>query len=167
MELIGIILKNRVDDFERYLKSMVEKMGITTILYWKKFGNLNPVTDSTGTNNSLYVFPGSNQCRNHIKFEKVDRQECTKVYFNEDSTVSSFLTVQCSCAHPKLIGFEVLMECDSIAATISSLLTHFPSSRRVLYDNACNSYDSAILRVPWLLRWTMLVVDRFHFTGHL
>lgn len=50
---------------------------------------------------------------------------------------------------------------------LSCVLTHFDiPPRRVWYDNACNAFDSEIIRVPWLLRYTMLVVDRFHFNGH-
>lgn len=27
-------------------------------------------------------------------------------------------------------------------------------------------YDSAILRIPWYLRYTMFLVDSFHYAGH-
>lgn len=105
--------------------------------------------------------------RNSIDFEKVDKQESTKVYLKGDSTVLSFLTVQYCCAHPKILGFVLLKECEYMSAALSSVLTHFAiNPRRVWYDNACNTYDSAMIRVPWMLRSTMLVVDRFQYSGH-
>lgn len=61
----------------------------------------------------------------------------------------------------------LLRECESISAALSCILTHFDvPPRTVWYDNGCNLYDSACIRIPWLLRWTWLVVDRFHYTGH-
>lgn len=48
------------------------------------------------------------------------------------------------------------------------MLTYFPvPPRNVWCDNACNTLDSAMIRIPWLLSWSRLVVDRFHFTGHV
>lgn len=90
-----------------------------------------------------------------------------KNYFKVQSVVPSFLTVQCACAHPKLVGFVILRECESISAALSAVLAHFPvPPRTVWYNNPCNSYDCAMIRIPWLLRWSMLTVDRFHVTGH-
>lgn len=58
-------------------------------------------------------------------------------------------------------------ECESISAALSSVLTHFEvPPRRIWYDNGCNTFDCAITRIPWFLRWSMFMVDRFHFTGH-
>lgn len=117
--------------------------------------------------NSLYVFPGRSRVRHGIDFDEMDSHECTKHYVKGNSYVPSFMTVQCACAHPKLIGFVILPEHESISAALSSLLTHFViPPKRVWYDNGCNTFDCAINRIPWFLRWCMLLVDRFHFTGH-
>lgn len=81
-----------------------------------------------------------------IDFEKADRQDCTKHYFKGQSLVPTFLTVQCACAHPKLVGFVVLRECESLSAAFSSVLTHFPvPPRTVWYDNSCNTFDCAMI----------------------
>lgn len=172
MAVMSRMLSRRIKDFERYLKNFGRKLHTSSLKYWKHFGKVMP-SDTTGTNspelleNSLYVFPGRKRCRNGIDFDKVDKQDYTKVYFKGDSTVPSFLTVQFCCAHPKLLGFVVLKEHESISAALSSVLTHFHiPPRRFWYDNGCNTFDSAMIRIPWLMRWTMMVVDRFHYTGH-
>lgn len=116
---------------------------------------------------SLYTFPGRNRCRKGIDFEKVDRQDSKKHYFKGQSVVPTILTVQCACAHPKLVGLVVLRECKSISAALSFVLPHFPvPPRTVWYENACNSFDCVMIRIPWFLRWSMLMVDRFNFTDH-
>lgn len=81
--------------------------------------------------------------------------------------MTSFISLQCPCAHPKIIGFTLISEVESLAMAISTVLAFllFPP-RTLWYDNACNLYDSAILRTPFLLRTCFLIVDRFHFQGH-
>lgn len=141
--------------------------------YWRRFGSrevvtVNEVKGHCSKMISLFVFTGRGKCRIAIEFDVLDKQECTKNYFKGESTVSSFVTVQCCCAHPKLIGFVLIRECESVSQALSSITTHSDlPPHRVWYDIACNTVDSAITRVPWLLRHTMFVVDRFHFTGHI
>lgn len=38
---------------------------------------------------SLYVFPGRDRCRYGISFDKVDRKDCTKIYVQEDSAITT------------------------------------------------------------------------------
>lgn len=170
---VSRLLQSRVLEFEKYLSNLARKLHPSSLSYWKRFGSScpSPITDMNDRraelSDSLYVFPGRPRCRDGIDFEKVDNQECTKNYFKGTSPTPSFLTVQCSCAHPKLLGFVILKECESISAAISAVLTHFPvPPRRVWYDNACNTFDCAMTRIPWYLRYCMFVVDRFHFSGH-
>lgn len=168
----------RVDNFVRYMSNMAEKMHHTSVRYWRQYGVVDascnvPTAEHGGMEydrseqQSLYVFPGRPNCRPDIAFDKVDHQDCSKNYFKGQGTVPSFLTVQCACAHPKLLGFVILKQNESISAALSTVLTHFPvPPRTVWYDNACNLYDSAITRIPWYLRWTRFMVDRFHYIGH-
>lgn len=65
-------------------------------------------------------------------------------------------------------GFVLLNEWYSIAAALSAVVMHFPVyPRRIWYDNAWNAFDSAIFRIPWFMRLTMLVVDIFQFSGNV
>lgn len=169
------VLLARVSHFDQYLQKLGNKMDKSCIQYWKRYGMVcpdGPIEEASRNaenkdSSSLYVFPGRTRCRTGIVFERNDKQECTKNYFKGTSKVPSFMTVQCSCVHPKLLGFVLLRECESISAALSSVLTHFRiPPRRVWYDNACNTVDCAVSRIPWLLRWTTFMVDRFHYTGH-
>ena len=36
----------------------------------------------------------------------------------------------------------------------------------IFYDNACNALLSALLPLPWILLFSFLVVDRFHYKSH-
>lgn len=170
--MLSFMLEARIKLFEKYIDKMAASMHKSCLDYWKKYGDLSELQyDSTPADRpsqtSLYVFPGRKRCRSGIKFERHDRQLCTKNYFKGTSKIPSFLTVQCSCRHPKLLGFVILRECESISAALSSVLTHFRiPPRRIWYDNACNTFDCAVSRVPWMLRWTTFMVDRFHYTGH-
>ena len=38
--------------------------------------------------------------------------------------------------------------------------------KTLFYDNACNTVSTALLRIPWLLLFTLIIVDRFHYMGH-
>lgn len=173
--IISYLVQRRVSGFELYMKKLSAKIHKSSLDYWRAFGKIEAPTDNsvaTSTtariDKSAYVFPGRKRCRDGISFDSIDKQECTKHYFKgRNSAVPSFLTVQCACAHPKLLVFVVLRRCESISAALSSVLTNFPVPPRVIwYDNACNTYDSGILRIPWLLRWSRLVVDIFHYTSH-
>ena len=56
---------------------------------------------------------------------------------------------------------------ESTALAISAILMHFEIPPSVVfYDNGCNTVEAALLRVPWLLLYIYIVVDRFHFKIH-
>lgn len=171
---IAAALERRTDHLQRYLCNLPERIPPSSLQYWKKYGRIAPNTLGKDDDNtspmpdgqSLYKFPGRHWCREGIVFEKLDRQECTKKYFKGQSIFPTFLTVQYTCAHAKLIGFVVLRECESISSALSPVLKHFPvPPRTVWYDNACNTYDCAMIPTPWFLRLDMIIVDRFHLWG--
>lgn len=182
--VVSHLLEKRVDALEKYHTELSGKLHHSCVLYWEMFGKLQkaPDTDdktclaattaafkgSGAIENSTYVFPGRPRFRNAITFDEVDKQACIKNYFKgRNSPASSLLTVQCACSHPKIMGFVIIHQCESISAALSSLVTHFPiPPRNIWYDNACNTYDSGMLQMPWLLRSSRLLVDRFHYTGH-
>lgn len=128
---ISSVIDCRVVQFERYLSDLSKKLHPSSLMYWKKFGSAQPdlsavSSDAAAKKKSLFMFPGRQQVRNPIDFDGVDKQDCTKVYFKGKTTVPTFLTVQCCCDHPKLLGFVLIRECESIFAALSSILTHFP-----------------------------------------
>lgn len=164
-----------------YIETLSKCMHPSSIEYWRRFGNVlstNINADDAGDTgrleaevnsyrNSLFILTGRKMVRTEIQLDKVDDQDCSKNYFKGNSAIPSFITVKCCCENPKLLRFVILKKFESILAALSSVLTHFPlTPRRVSYDNACNTYDSSVTRIPWFLRWIMLMVDRFHYTGH-
>lgn len=173
---VATLIERKVTDLKNYLAGLSTNLDKTCVDYWRQFGcsdakpivQSNGMTESKSKSKSLCVFPGRAKVSEALTFDKIDKQVCTKVYFKGKTMVPSLLTVQCCCAHPKLIGFLLLKECESIAAKISSVITHFTiPPRRIWYDSSCNDFDSAIRRIPWFMRLTMLVVDRFHLSGHV
>lgn len=81
--------------------------------------------------------------------------------------MTSFISLRCPCKQPKIIGFALIKEVESIAMAISTVLAYLTFPPRTLwYDNCCNLYDSDLLRTPFLLKSCLMVVDRFHFQGH-
>lgn len=61
--------------------------------------------------------------------------------------MTSFISLQCPCRHPKIIGFTLIEEVESIAMAIYTLLAYLNlPPRTVWYDNSCSLYDSALLR---------------------
>ena len=60
------------------------------------------------------------------------------------------------------------MRAESTALALSSVLMYFLLPPRVVfYDNSCNTIGAALLRIPWLLLFVLLIVDRFHFRSYV
>lgn len=114
------VLERRNEHLERYVSMLAERIPPSKLQYWKKYGCIAPDTlrkdnDDTFTvpdEHSLHTFPGRKRCREGIVFEKFDRQVCAKKFFKGPSIVATLITVQCTCAHPKMIEFAVLRECE-------------------------------------------------------
>lgn len=132
--LVSYLIEKRTDAFEDFMEKLAAKVHSSSLDYWRSFGRIpddvdasstvgeDQRADTNSTTNASFVFPGRYRCRNPITFDQVDKQECTKHYFKgRNSVVPSFLTVQCACAHPKLIGFVVLNQCESISAALSAV----------------------------------------------
>lgn len=76
------------------------------------------VEEANSYRKSLYVFPGRLKQRQGIDFDNLDRQDCTKNYFKGNSSIPCFTGVQCSCVHPKLLGLDIINQCESTSAAI-------------------------------------------------
>ena len=115
-----------------------------------------------------FMYPGRSMCRPSIRFNNAECADCNKKYPVSSKHSPGLLTVQCICANPKLIGLRVMTQAESVSMTLSSILTHFavlPFS--LVYENACNLLLSVLPRFPWMLKFMLPVVDRFHFVGHI
>ena len=112
-------------------------------------------------------FPGRRQYRPLFRFDQMEDKHCGKRYASSSTHTPGVLVVMCACSHPKLIGFIVMTRAESTSLALSSVLMFFQKPPAVmLYDNACNTLDAALLRLPWLMMYSLLIVDRFHYKGH-
>ncbi|MEM6737858.1 MAG: hypothetical protein AAF620_17500, partial [Bacteroidota bacterium] len=112
-------------------------------------------------------FPGRHQYRPLITFDKQEGHQCGKRYAKNSTHSPGLLTMQCACSNPKLIGYVVMTRCESTALAISVAICYLLIPPEViLYDNACNTLASALLRLPWILIISFIIVDRFHYKGH-
>jgi len=103
-----------------------------------------------------------------IKFDRKETHQCTKKYTAAQSHTHGLLIVMCVCPNPKLIGYIVMTRSESTALALSSAIMHFPiPPRTIYYDNGCNMAASVLLRLPFLLLIAFIIVDRFHYKGHL
>lgn len=166
------LIEAKLSGLETYKKEAAKKLDKFVASYWSKYGHYSAkesgkcVYEMNGEK-SLFVFPGRAAVRPPIKTDVKDKPECTKKYFTSRPNMTSFISLQCPCRHPKMIGFTLIKEVESIAMAISTIIGFLNIPPRTMwYDNACNLYDSAILRTPFLLRSCFLVVDRFHYQGH-
>ena len=112
-------------------------------------------------------FPGRPQCRPLFTFDHQEGKQCGKRYAKNSTHSPGLITAICVCGNPKLIGFIIMTRAESTALALSTMLMFFPVPPFVLlYDNACNTIASALLRLPWLLLLSFIIVDRFHYKGH-
>lgn len=158
-----------------YMHEAAAKIDVSVCRYWATYGHFETktVTERIGEEvhssvyDSMYVFPGRRLLRARMRTDGKDTSDCTKHYYKSRPHMTSSISLQCPCEHPKIIRFTLLKEIDSIAMAISTVIAflNFPP-RTEWYDNACNMYDSALLRATFLLRYYALIVDRFHFKGH-
>jgi len=112
-------------------------------------------------------FPGRAQCRPLIIFDQLEGKQCGKRYAQNTNHSPGLLTVQCACSNSKFIGFIVMERAESTALALAIILMFFAIPPEIiLYDNACNCLSSALLRIPWLLVFSLIIVDRFHYKGH-
>lgn len=168
------ILQTTIDVKLKFLgnfkKQAAEKMDKSVARYWINYvhlGNKEISDSSRDSYKSMYVFPGHVTHRPSIKTVGKVKSECTNNYFNSRNNLTSFLSLQCPCDHPKIIGFTLLRQADSIAMGLSTIMGYLNIPPRTLwYDNACNLYDSGLLRTTFLLRSCYFIVDRFHYQGH-
>lgn len=118
------------------------------------------------------LFPGRRLCRPRVRFTNGSgndswSEECSKDYRHGANQCPGLFTLQCACAHPKLLGVSVMLSSESVATALSALLSRFPVLPSVsFYDNACNLARSTALRFPWVSENTSILCDRFHYRTH-
>lgn len=112
-------------------------------------------------------FPGRENYRPLFTFDLRESHHYGKRYPHNSNHSPGLLTVVCACSNPKLIGYIVMDRCESTALALYIALMFFKiPPGTIFYDNGCNALAPALLRLPWLLLFSFIVVDRFHYKGH-
>lgn len=168
--IVHRLIEAKICGLEDYKAQAAEKMDTSVASYWNTYGHLSEKEDlweQCDGEESTFVFPGRTSIRQPIKTDGKDKKDCTKKYYTSRPNMTSFISVQCPCVHPKIIGFTLIREVETLGMAISIVLGFLNIPPRTLwYDNGCNLYYSALLRTPFLLRMCNIIVDRFHFKGH-
>ena len=158
-----------------YLRQMDDRIPHDCVKYWEDHGavTVEPMHQEFANNGcergdlSGFVFPALDQFRKDITFDVTEKFDCNKLYVASKRFTPGILTVQCCCDKPQLLGYIVMVRCESTALALTSILTNFQVPPRVVYyDNGCNLVRSVLTRAPWLMHTTKFVVDRFHFKSH-
>lgn len=161
------LVDDNLSTFQDHKRDAAERLDQSVSSYWMKYVHLGKKDideNSRDENEQLYVFPGRDLIRPPMRTDVKDKPGCTKKYHTSRQDMSSFISLQCPCKHPKIVGFALIKEVESIAMAISTVLAYLKFPPRTLwYENSCNLYDSALIRTPFLLRSCLLVVDRLHF----
>jgi len=93
-----------------------------------------------------------------------DLPSCKHEMGKENTRTGGTVGVFCSCAHPKCIGVIVLTGSESQRMPLEFAAQRFmqpPST--IIYDFACATLNSALVRLLYLARRIDLKCDRFHW----
>jgi len=93
-----------------------------------------------------------------------DLPSCRHEMGKENSRTGGTVGVFCSCAHPKCIGVMVLTGSESQRMPLEFVAQRFVKMPlTIVYDFACATLKSALVRLPYLARLVDLKCDRFHW----
>ena len=93
-----------------------------------------------------------------------DLPSCRHEMGKENSHTGGTVGVFCSCAHPKCIGVMVLTGSESQRMPLEFVAQRFVKMPlTIVYDFACATLKSALVRLPYLARLVALKCDRFHW----
>lgn len=93
-----------------------------------------------------------------------DSPSCRHQMGEENSHTGGTVGAFCTCAHPKCIGVMVLTGSESQLMPLEFAAQRFVNMPiTVVYDFACATYKSALVRLPYFARQLALKCDRFHW----
>ena len=166
---MSTLVNEHIEQARTYFETFDTQLTDDCKSYWKKYGSVHiPPLEIQESSSVLGIsFPGRRMYRPPFQCDQKETKECGKRYPQSKSHSPGLMTVQCVCKYPKLIGFILMDKAESTALALSSILMFFHIPPHTLfYDNACNTVATALLRIPWLLIFTLIIVDRFHYLVH-
>jgi len=93
-----------------------------------------------------------------------DLPDCTHEMGKENSHTGGTVGVFCTCSHPKCLGVIVLSGAESQRMPLEFVVQRFVKMPcTIIYDFACATLKTALVRLPYLARVTSFKCDRFHW----
>jgi len=93
-----------------------------------------------------------------------DLPTCKHEMGKETSHTGGTVGVFCTCSHPKCIGVMVLTGSESQRMPLEFVVQRFVKMpKTIIYDFACATLKTALVRLPFLARVVSLRCDRFHW----
>lgn len=120
------LIEVKLTTLEKYKVEAALKMDKSVSAYWRQYGHFSAQLEAASNeanivDDSTFVFPGRKQLRPAIMMDGKDKADCTKKYYTSRPNMTSFISLQCPCSHPKIIGFSLIKEVESIAMAISTV----------------------------------------------
>ena len=117
------------------------------------------------------VFPtmplqqGTGRYKADSKSEK-QKDQCRKESWGHPTLSPGIFTIYCQ--HGICYGFSVLSDCESPKHPFEIFRQRFKVAPKIIiYDNACKLHQYCLLREPAFFKYTLFLVDRFHWKGHV
>lgn len=93
-----------------------------------------------------------------------DLPSCKHEMGKENSHTGGTVGAFCTCAHPKCIGVVVLSGSESQLMPLEFVSQRFVKMPdTIVYDFACATLKSSLVRLPFIARTVALKCDRFHW----
>jgi len=93
-----------------------------------------------------------------------DLPDCNHEMGKENSHTGGTVGVFCTCSHPKCLGVIVLSGAESQRMPLEFVVQRFVKMpATIIYDFACATLKTALVRLPHLARVVCFKCDRFHW----
>lgn len=91
--------------------------------------------------------------------------QCNKTYHEKGKCGAGLVPFWC-LEHHKCLGFVVLQSAESPKLILEALITRFPKTELVMYDNACHLHEYGLNRFPRAIKDIQFMIDSLHWVNH-
>jgi hypothetical protein len=91
---------------------------------------------------------------------------CRHAFFSSRKKTGGVFTL--FCQHGICLAFFILPSAEGRSEVYSYIIKHFKTPPKlIVYDFACALEKFFLNRAPWFVKYTVFVIDRFHWVNHL
>lgn len=117
------------------------------------------------TGNSFPLYPVLCKLPNVSLRDDRDFLACNKEYHQKGKCGAGVVPFWCM-EHQKCLGFVVLDTAESPRAIMNTIITRFPNTELVMYDNACHLHEYGLNRFPNAIKNMQFCIDTLHWNNH-